>query len=222
MRKIVLVSCLFLFGFSLVSFAESANLKGNTLFTAISQILKTPEKYRSSFVSVKASFEGWRKADGPPPVTRSDWVAVGEDGAAIYCTGSLPMRFSPDDPSCWGRQINILAKVELTPAGKPYLNVFEALPFLEKPELMVSVSQILFDPIGMRGKRVGLLGVLAKGYGTKGQRLYLLADPTGAITLERLPKLYPKGTILQIKGTVGSDENGLPLIQNVEIVSAKL
>ncbi|HQG28686.1 MAG TPA: hypothetical protein PLY73_09010, partial [Candidatus Ozemobacteraceae bacterium] len=60
-----------------------------------------------------------------------------------------------------------------------------------------------------------------KGFDQKGRRFYLLADPTGAIMLDRLPKLYPKGTILQLKGVVNQDENGLPLLTNVEIISAK-
>ncbi|HNX77292.1 MAG TPA: hypothetical protein PKM56_16545, partial [Candidatus Rifleibacterium sp.] len=62
----------------------------------------------------------------------------------------------------------------------------------------------------------------AKGYGVKGDRMYLLADPTGAIKLGRMPKLFPKGTILHVRGVVRSDENGLPMIDSVEIVSARV
>jgi len=66
------------------------------------------------------------------------------------------------------------------------------------------------------GTERGLNGTEITFYGSS-----FIADPTGAIMLDRLPKLYPKGTILQLKGVVNQDENGLPLLTNVEIISAK-
>lgn len=195
-------------------------LPGNTIFTAIREILATPEKFDGRMVSVNASFQGWQNAPGKPPVTRSDWVAQDGDGSALYCTGAFPEEIRPGDTSVAGRRISILGSVKLDDTGRPFIVVTTALPAMQM-ETMVSVSQILFDPLRMRGKLVGLLGVLAKGYGSRGQRMYLLADPTGAITLDRLPKLYPKGTILRIRGTVSADENGLPQITGVEILSAK-
>ncbi|MBI3038778.1 hypothetical protein HYY75_06995, partial [bacterium] len=112
-------------------------------------------------------------------------------------------------------------KVSFAKDGTPYIEVSEAAILPKGMEPMVSVLQILLDPIGMSNRRVGLLGVLAKGYDSHGKRLYFLADPTGAITLGRLPKLYPKGTILRINGLVRQDENGLPELADIEIISAK-
>jgi len=203
-------------------FAEHENLKGNTVFTAIKKILAEPQTFKGAYVSIKAVFQGWGHAPGKPPVTRSDWVAVDPDGSAIYCTGLFPDNLMPDDPSAFGRKITVLGKVELDSDGRPYVKAGEVLPIQQEIEVMVSVSQILFDFISMKGRTVGLLGVLAKGYGSRGNRIYLLADPTGAITLDKLPKLYPKGTILRIKGVIGSDANGLPQLTNVEIISAQL
>lgn len=205
--------------------AQAGDLRGNTVFTDVKQIVEKPEAFKDSFVSLKATFLGW-KADkgldiGAPPATRSDWIVRGDDGAAIYCTGRMPDQLRPEDPSSRGRRVTVLGQVHLDANGRAFIGVTEAAPLLDEPEQMMAVSQILFDPLGIKGHSVGLLGVLAKGFDQKGRRFYLLADPTGAIMLDRLPKLYPKGTILQIKGIVDQDENGLPLLTNVEIVSAK-
>lgn len=202
---------------------EPSNLRGNTVFTAVGSIVRDPATFKGSFISLKATFLGW-KADqdiGAPPVTRSDWIVRGEDGSNIYCTGRMPEGLRPSDPEARGIRISLLGQVMLTPEGKPFIIVSEATPLVTEPEPMIAVSQILFDPIGMKGRTIGLLGVLAKGFDQRGRRFYLLADPTGAITLDRLPKLYPRGTILQIKGTVDHGENGLPMLTGVEIVSAK-
>ena len=221
MKKAFIATFAFLLMFSGMVGADQETLKGNTLFTAVKKILVDPSAFTGQYVSIKATFFGWKDAPGKPPVTRSDWVAKDEDGSAIYCTGVFPSDLKSGQEVTIGRIINVLGKVLIDDTGRPYIVVSEALAMADKPEMMVSVAQILFDPIGMRGQNVGLLGVLTKGFGVKGNRMYLLADPTGAITLERLPKLYPKGTILRIKGTVGSDENGLPQLKNVEIIFAK-
>lgn len=192
------------------------------VFTPLAEIVGAPHRFADQFVSVRATFQGWHNAPGAPPVTRSDWVIQTPDGAAIYCTGMFPDTLRPEDPGARGRPLTVLGKVCLSDSGQPYLVVSEVEATQPTLERMVSVSQILFDPLGMQGRTVGLLGVLSKGYGHRGNRIYLLADPTGAITLERLPKLYPKGTILRLRGLVGTDENGLPIVKNVEIVSAKL
>jgi hypothetical protein len=197
------------------------NLQGNTLFTDLKEILAQPQKFSDTFVSVKGTFQGWQNAPGRPPVTRSDWVIQSHDGTALYCTGPLPRHLAPGEPALRGKLITVLGKIALDASSRPYIVVTEALPIVEQPEFMVSVAQVLFDPIGMRNKTVSLLGVLAKGADHRGGRMYLLADPTGALTIQSLPKLYPKGTILQIRGTIGTDENGLPQLQNVEIISAK-
>jgi hypothetical protein len=52
--------------------------------------------------------------------------------------------------------------------------------------------------------------------------MYLLADPTGVLKLGRLPKLYPKGTILHLRGYVSEDENKLPMLDGLEILSARV
>jgi len=204
--------------------AQPGELPGKTVFTAVRQIVDKPETFKDSFVSLKANFLGWKSDQdiGAPPVTRSDWIIRGDDGACIYCTGRMPEELRPEDPSVRGRRISVLGQVHLDRNGRAFVKVTEAAPLVEEPEQMMAVSQILFDPVGTKNRTIGLLGVLAKGYDQRGRRFYLLADPTGAITLDRLPKLYPKGTILQIKGVVEHDENGLPVLTNVEIVSAKL
>jgi hypothetical protein len=52
--------------------------------------------------------------------------------------------------------------------------------------------------------------------------MYLIADPTGAIRIGKTTKLYPKGTIIHIRGTVTNDEYGMPMIDQVEVISAKV
>jgi hypothetical protein len=214
--KIYICLVLFLFGFS------SLAIHAETVFTPLKAIISNSDKYIGSFVSVRGLYAGWKDAPGRPPVTRSDWVIKDNSGNAIYCTGKLPENLSPGSYKSYGKPITVLAKVKKSSLGKAYLQVQEIKLLNLKVEKMVSVSQILFDPFQMQGKYIGLLGVLAKGYGVKGDRMYLLADPSGAIKLGRLPKLYPKGTILHIRGIIHIDENGLPFVDNVEIVSARV
>lgn len=202
--------------------SQTPFLKGNTLFTAIHEIVARPEAFVGRIVSIKARFNGWQGGIGAPPVTRSDWVATGENGDSLYCVGAPPEGLMPGDRGSLGKAITVLGQVELDSHKRPYITVSETTIFAQIIEPMVSVSSILFDPLNLRGQRVRLLGVLAKGADSRGRRLYLLADPSGAITLDRLPRLYPKGTILQITGVVGNDENGLPQLTDVEIVSARL
>ncbi|PKN96730.1 MAG: hypothetical protein CVU43_19240 [Chloroflexi bacterium HGW-Chloroflexi-5] len=209
-----LLSILILMAFSTTAPAEE-------LFTPIADIIANPTVFANRFVSVYGHYSGWKNAPGSPPVSRSDWVLCDENNQAIYCTGAIPQDAETGAPETFWRPLSILAAVRVA-NGMPYLEVKQLRAIKPCVEKMVSVAQILFSPIEMQGQHVGLLGVLAKGYGVKGDRLYLLADPTGAIKLGRLPKLYPKGTILHIRGYVVSDENGLPMIDNVEIVSAKV
>jgi hypothetical protein len=191
------------------------------LFTPIADIIKNPAAYLDKFVSVYGHYSGWKNAPGSPPVSRSDWVLCDENNQAIYCTGTMPQDPDTGAPETFWRPLTVLATVKQA-NGMPYLEVKQLRAIKSNIEKMVSVAQILFSPIEMQGQHVGLLGVLAKGYGVKGERLYLLADPTGAIKIGRMPKLYPKGTILHIRGTVKNDADGLPMIDNIEIVSAKV
>lgn len=191
------------------------------IFTPLSTILQEPQRFLQDFVTVKATFRGWRNAPGAPPVTRSDWVIQGTDGATLYVTGMMPDNLRPDDPTAQGKQITILGQVRSGPDGRPYLLAHSVRQVLPQIEPMVAVSQVLFNPLQMKGKFVGLHGVLTKGFDAKGRRLYLIADPTGALLLEKLPKLYPTGTILRLRGYVGADENGLPRLENIDIVSAR-
>ena len=217
-KKSVLKSLLIVV-FFLSSVISSAS--GGELFTSIEEIISNPESYAEKFVSVYGHYSGWKNAPGSPPVSRSDWVLCDDNNKAIYCTGAIPQDPETGTPEAFWRPLAILATVKLA-NGMPYLEVKQLRAIESHVEKMVSVAQILFSPIEMHGQHVGLLGVLAKGYGVKGDRLYLLADPTGAIRIGRMPKLYPKGTILHIRGTVTNDEYGLPMIDDVEIVSAKV
>lgn len=191
------------------------------LFTPLVDICTRPESFADQFVTVKGDYYGWSKAPGYPPVTRSDWVIADEYDNAVYCTGKLPQNFDPRSRNSLGQPLTILATVRVKDF-QPYLEVHEIKPILTQIEEMVSVAQIVFDPVNSRGRYVSLLGVLAKGYGVRGERMYLLADPTGALKLGRLPKLYPKGTILHLRGTVAIDENGLPMLDKVEIIQARV
>jgi hypothetical protein len=188
------------------------------VFTSVDDILSNPLNFANKFVSVKGNYTGWKNGTGKPPVTRSDWVISGSK-KGIYCTGLLPQNLNPVGQT---KPICVLAIVKIGENNIPYLEVKEIKKLKVKVEKMSSVAQILFDPINSKGQYVGLLGVLAKGYGVKGDRMYLLADPTGAIKLGRLPKLFPKGTILHLRGVVSTDKNGLPFIDEVDIVSARV
>lgn len=204
----------------LIAVSPVALIAGN-LFTPIADLLQTPEAHSGKFVSVTGFYSGWKNAPGSPPVSRSDWVLCDENKNAIYCTGSIPQDVETGTPEPFWKPLTLLALVKIASDGKPYLEVAEIKAMANDVEEMVSVAQILFSPIEMQGRYVGLLGVLAKGYGVRGERMYLLADPTGAVKLGRLPKLYPKGTILHIRGRVKADEDGLPMIDDLEIVSVK-
>ena len=105
---------------------------------------------------------------------------------------------------------------------EPFIKVNQTKVSQNKIEKMVTIRKIILNQIEMKGECVGVTGVLAKGYGMKGERMYLIADPTGAIRISRTAKLYPKGTILHIKGIVSADEYGIPMIDNVEVISAKV
>jgi hypothetical protein len=212
---LLLVCCL-----SSSLFAMDPGSGDEPLIPEISDILESPGEFAGKIVSVNGSFEGWRDWDGPPPVSRSDWTIKDGKSGKIYCNGTLPTAFRPDNPGNQGKTVNVMGKVEIDRRGRPYLTVVSALPTAMRQEAMVSVAQILFDPLGMKGRSVILHGVLTKGYDSRGARLYFLADPTGAVTLERLPKLYPRGTILRLRGRVNNDSNGLPQISQVEIISA--
>ncbi|MFZ5949973.1 MAG: hypothetical protein ACOYXC_04680 [Candidatus Rifleibacteriota bacterium] len=191
------------------------------LFTPLVDIVTRPESFEGKFVTVKGEYYGWSKAPGYPPITRSDWVIADEFDNSVYCTGKLPQTFAPASESSLGQPITVLAIVRCKDF-QPYLEVQEIKTINFQVEEMVSVAQILFDPIDSQNRNVSLMGVLAKGYGVKGERVYLIADPTGALKLGRLPKLYPRGTILHVRGIVASDENGLPMLDKVEIISARV
>lgn len=198
-----------------------SNIWANELFTPLVDICNNPESFAGQLVTVKGNYYGWNKAPGYPPITRSDWVIADEYGNAVYCTGKLPQMFEPRSTNSLGQPLTVLATVRVKNL-RPYLEVHDVKTLLTKTEEMVSVAQIIFDPVSAKGRCVRLLGVLAKGYGVNGERMYLLADPTGALKLGRLPKLYPKGTILHLRGMVSIDENGLPMLDEIEIIKAHL
>lgn len=199
----------------------TGSLSAEELFTPIAQLLKAPEQFTDKFVTVSGYYSGWKNAPGSPPVSRSDWVLCDDDKNAIYCTGIIPQDAETGAMETYWKPLNVLAQVKIAD-GRPFLKVAEIKSLAVNIEKMVSVAQILFAPVEMQGQYVGLMGVLAKGYGVRGERMYLLADPTGAIKLGRLPKLFPKGTILHVRGLIRNDENGLPMIDQVEIVSSRV
>jgi len=142
------------------------------LFTPITDILASPDSYVNKFVSVYGHYSGWKNAPGSPPVSRSDWVLCDDNNKAIYCTGAMPQDPETGAPETFWRPLTILATVKMA-NGMPYLEIKQLKAITSNVEKMVSVAQILFSPVEMQGQHIGLLGVLAKGYGVKGDRLYL-------------------------------------------------
>lgn len=194
----------------------------SSAFTPIQMIIDDPYEFLGKLVSIKAIYRGNMAEGIVQPIYKTDWIAEDVDGSSICISGLTPGNVTPVDQSAVGKYLTILGVVMISSNGRPYIRAQEVLPIQSLVEKLVSVSQIIFDPINMKGRIVGLHGVLAKGFGFKGNRMYFLADPTGAITLKKLPKLYPTGTILRIRGNVDFDENRLPILDNIEIISATL
>ena len=105
---------------------------------------------------------------------------------------------------------------------KPYISVISTKISEKRIAKMASAQQILLNQADMMGEYVGVMGVLTKGHSIKGEIMYLIADPSGVIRIEKTKKLYPKGTIMHIKGYLTTDEYGIPMIDQVEVISAKV
>ena len=213
------ISKLMLVLFALISFTSS--LYAEELFATINDIKAKPSVYKGKTVKVSGFFSVWKNAPGAPPISRSDWVLCNAEKNGIYCNGSMPCDEETGELESFWKPLDVLGVVELKD-GQPFLRIIETKVSEPKIEKMVSVRQIILNQHEMLGEYIGLTGVLAKGYGIKGDRMYLIADPTGAIRIGRTSKLYPKGTIMHIKGIVSLDEYGMPMIDQVEIVSAKV
>ncbi len=81
----------------------------------ISQIKSDPSKFVGRRVVIHGIYMGW-KGDGPPPVTRSDWVI--DDGTGrIYVTGIFPNLNPIKDI---GKNITVVGYVKVI-NEKPYI-----------------------------------------------------------------------------------------------------
>ncbi len=188
----------------------------------ISELFEEPGLYEDSFVELTGFYSGWQNAPGSPPVTRSDWVIADSEKKGIYCVGEMPFNKKTGDFETYGIPMRVTGLVKIQD-NQPYILVDTAeAQKTSRIEKMQTVRNIIIHQPVNYGEYVGLLGVLAKGYGIKGDRMYLLADPTGTIRLGRMKKLFPTGTILHLRGTVGKDEYGMPMLDDIEIVSYKV
>lgn len=219
MKKICLLFMgLFMFLLSIVPTFATNNVE-----TSILELLNNHKKFIGKKVTVTGNYTGWKNAPSAPPVSRSDWVICDDKNKAIYCTGKIPQDPATSEPPKYGNKITLLAEVYFSEeTNMPFLRVLEIMPTKKSIEKMVSIMQVLFNAPERLGDRVSVTGVLAKGYGVKGDRQYLLADPSGVIKLGRLPKLYPKGTIMHVSGVINEDDDGLPFLDEIKIVSAQV
>lgn len=213
-----------LLGFMIALFAIliiNSSLYADFINATVAEIKSNPALFNNKQVKVSGFFSVWKNAPGAPPVSRSDWVLCDSTKNGIYCVGSMPSDEETGELEPYWKALNVSGVVE-TKDGEAFIRVIKVKASEPKIEKMVSVRQIILNQHDMIGKYVGIMGVLAKGHGIKGDRLYLIADPTGAIRIGRTTKLYPKGTIIHIKGTVTTDEYGMPMIDQVEVISAKV
>lgn len=191
------------------------------LVAKITEIKSNPSLFEGKTVKVSGFFSIWKNAPGAPPISRSDWVLCNNKKEGIYCNGSMPCDEETGEIEAYWKPIDVIGVIELKD-NEPFIRVTSAKVTEQKIEKMVSVRQIILNQHEMLGQYVGIMGVLAKGHGLKGDRMYLIADPTGAIRIGRTTKLYPKGTIIHLKGIIATDEYGMPMIDQVEIISAKV
>ena len=213
---------IFRYIFVFLMIALSCNVVfADSIFVKISDLRDNPDSYVGKTVSINGFFSIWKNAPGAPPVSRSDWVICDANKNGIYCVGSMPSDEETGELEPYWKPIDVTGVVEMKD-NQAFIRVIEAKASSAKIEKMVSVRQIILNQQETMGKYVGIMGVLAKGHGIKGEMMYLIADPTGSIRIGRTNKLYPKGTILHIKGIVTSDEYGMPMIDQVEIISAKV
>ncbi|MBF0406290.1 MAG: hypothetical protein HQM10_02965 [Candidatus Riflebacteria bacterium] len=215
MKKTLLLGLAIVFCVASTGWCEQVknrNYKANTLFTGIVDILNKPENFADKYVSLKGILVNIAASSSD-----EDFYLFDDSKSSSIRCASIPNRndFSRSNE---GKEVTILGKIIIEKGLCPYISVEEITVIDDLIPQMVSVSQILFDPLGTKGKRIQILGVLVKGNDAKGRRFYLLADPTGAISLEKLPKLFPKGSILNISGVVSNDADGLPILTDIEII----
>ncbi len=217
MKKISLHFLLMLFLFVSIS----SSLFAESLSATVNEIKSNPAIYNNKEVTVSGFFSIWKNAPGAPPISRSDWVICDGNKNGLYCVGTMPSDEETGELQPYWKPIDVTGIVMIKD-DEPFIKVNQTKVSQNKIEKMVTIRKIILNQIEMKGECVGVTGVLAKGYGMKGERMYLIADPTGAIRISRTAKLYPKGTILHIKGIVSADEYGIPMIDNVEVISAKV
>ncbi len=199
----------------------STSVYADSLVVTISSLKSNPEIYIGKNVKVTGFFSIWKNAPGAPPISRSDWVICDKEKNGLYCNGAMPCDEETGEIESYWKQIDVEGIFDIKD-NQPYIIVNNTKVSVPKIEKMVTVSQIILNHHEMVGNYIGIMGVLAKGYGIKGDRMYLIADPTGAIRIGRTTKIYPKGTIMHIKGIVTTDQYGMPMIDQVEIISAKV
>jgi hypothetical protein len=96
------------------------------LTSLIAEILKSPNKAGEQ-VEIIGYFRGWDildEVDGPPPVTRSDWV-IADNSGAIYVTGLMPDDLDPSSPAQVNQIIRLTATVR-EKGGQVYLEAESA------------------------------------------------------------------------------------------------
>lgn len=200
---------------------SASSVFAEDVYTKISEIIANPATFEGKNVTVEGFFSVWKNAPGAPPISRSDWVICDGNKKGIYCNGTMPSDEETGELAPYWQPLNVLGTVMMH-EGKPYISVISTKIAPKKIEKMVSAQQIILNQGEMMGEYVGVMGVLAKGHSIKGDRMYLIADPSGAIRIGKTKKLYPKGTIMHIKGFVTTDEYGIPMIDQVEVISAKV
>lgn len=199
----------------------TSSLFAEDVYTRITDITANPAAFEGKNVTIEGFFSVWKNAPGAPPISRSDWVICDGNKKGIYCNGTMPADEETGELAPYWQPLNVLGTVKLH-EGKPYISVISTKIATKKVEKMVSAQYIVLNQSDLMGEYVGVMGVLAKGHTIKGDRMYLIADPSGVIRIGKTKKLYPKGTIMHIKGFVTTDEFGIPMIDQVEVISAKV
>jgi len=92
----------------------------NTTVT-IAEIKNKSDELVGELVIIKGVYMGW-KGEGPPPVTRSDWV-IDDNTGAIYITGKSP---NLDPIKDVGKNITVVGYVRLKDTT-PYIEAVKVI-----------------------------------------------------------------------------------------------
>ncbi len=88
----------------------------------VSDVLENRESYLGKEVELEGEFRGWSGIQGPPPVSKSDWVLEDKTGA-IYVHGPYPEGCKPPATGI-GKQLTIKGIVKMK-EGRAYIQVTE-------------------------------------------------------------------------------------------------